>query len=93
MSALAQTELHDVRTDEMGLLRETGMVTGTSDRVYNLIWFTETCLSNALRLERYIEDARRGGDDQLAEFFARAQMRAVRGAEEAKALLGPRISG
>ena len=28
---------------------ETGQVTGTKDKDYNLIWFTEACLSNALR--------------------------------------------
>jgi hypothetical protein len=30
---------------------ETGQVTGTKDKDYNTIWFTEACLSNALRLE------------------------------------------
>jgi hypothetical protein len=34
---------------------ETGQVTGTKDKDYNLIWFTEQCLSNALRLQTYIE--------------------------------------
>jgi hypothetical protein len=29
---------------------ESGEVTGTKDKDYNLIWFTEACLSNALRL-------------------------------------------
>jgi hypothetical protein len=32
---------------------ETGQVTGTKDKDYNIIWFTEACLSNALRLETY----------------------------------------
>ncbi len=32
---------------------ETGHVTGTKDKDYNIIWFTEACLSNALRLETY----------------------------------------
>jgi hypothetical protein len=30
---------------------ETGHVVGTVDKDYNLIWCTEACLSNALRLE------------------------------------------
>ena len=38
---------------------ETGTVTGTKDKSYNLVWFTEACLSNALRLEGYIQDAER----------------------------------
>src|SRR5215212_9512527 len=41
---------------------ESGEVTGTKDKDYNLIWFTEACLSNALRLETYIQDAERDGD-------------------------------
>ena len=36
---------------------ETGEYTGTADKDYNIIWFTETCLSNALRLEVYIQDS------------------------------------
>jgi hypothetical protein len=36
---------------------ETGDVTGTKDKDYNLIWFVEQSLSNALRLQTYIEDA------------------------------------
>jgi len=51
---------------------ETGQVTGTKDKDYNLIWFTEACLSNALRLETYIQDADRDGYHELAAFFRRA---------------------
>src|SRR5829696_2436063 len=36
---------------------ETGHITGTKDKDYNIIWFTEACLSDALRLETYIQDA------------------------------------
>jgi hypothetical protein len=39
---------------------EFGNVTGTKDKDYDIIWFTEVCLSNVLRLETYIEDAARG---------------------------------
>ena len=48
-------------------MSETGDVTGTKDKNYNLLWFTEACLSNALRLEQYIADAERDGDTELAE--------------------------
>jgi hypothetical protein len=51
---------------------ETGQVTGTQDKDYNLIWFTEACLTNSLRLLTYIEDAQRCGDAELAGFFQRA---------------------
>jgi len=30
---------------------ETGHVAGTVDKDHNLIWFTEKCLNNVLRLE------------------------------------------
>jgi hypothetical protein len=72
---------------------ETGHVTGTKDKDYNIIWFTEACLSNALRLETYIQDAERDGDTQLADFFRRAQTESRKGAEQGKALLKSRIGG
>jgi hypothetical protein len=72
---------------------ETGNVTGTKDKDYNLLWFTETCLSNALRLETYIQDAERDGDSELADLFRRAQSDSRKGAEQGKAMLGSRISG
>jgi hypothetical protein len=72
---------------------ETGQVTGTKDKHYNIIWFTEACLSNALRLESYIEDAERDGDTELAEFFRKAQADSKKGGEEGKKLLKSRLSG
>ena len=72
---------------------ETGKVTGTKDKDYNVIWFVEQCLSNVLRLETYIEDAERDGDSDLADFFRRAQETSRKGAEQGKALLAKRISG
>lgn len=70
---------------------ETGHVTGTADKDYNIIWFTEACLSNALRLDTYISDAERAGDGELVEFFQRAQAASRRGAEEGKQLLAHRL--
>jgi hypothetical protein len=71
---------------------ETGGITGTDDKDFNLIWFTEACLSNALRLETYIKDAERGGDDELAELFRKAQSDSRKGAEQGKQLLATRLS-
>ena len=71
---------------------ETGQITGTKDKDYNVIWFTEQCLSNVLRLETYIEDAERDEDTELAELFRRAQETSRKGAEQGKALLGTRIT-
>jgi hypothetical protein len=71
---------------------ETGQVTGTKDKHYNLIWFTEQSLSNALRLQTYIEDAERDGDSELAELFRRAQGASRKGGEQGKALLKSRLA-
>jgi hypothetical protein len=70
---------------------ETGQVTGTQDKDYNIIWFTEQCLSNVLRLETYIQDAERAGDQELADFFRRAQNASRKGADEGKQLLKTRL--
>jgi hypothetical protein len=72
---------------------EGGQVTGTKDKDYNLIWFTEQCLSNALRMETYVQDADRDGDSELAGFFRKAQAESKKGAEQGKAMLGKRLSG
>jgi hypothetical protein len=72
---------------------ETGHITGTKDKDYNIIWFAEACLSNALRLETYIQDAEREGDDELADFFRRAQTESRKGADQAKELLSRRLGG
>jgi hypothetical protein len=72
--------------------QEMGHVTGTQDKDYNIIWFTEQCLSNVLRLEQYAQDAERGGDSELAEFFRRAQGESRKGAEQGKQMLRARIA-
>ena len=74
-------------------VQEAGEVTGTKDKDYNVIWFTEQCLSNVLRLETYIEDADRAGDSELTEFFKRAQETSRKGAEQGKELLKSRLAG
>ena len=70
---------------------ETRTITGTKDKDNNIIWFTEACLSNALRLETYVQDAEREGDEELAEFFRRAQGESRKGAEQGKQLLASRL--
>ncbi|HEX8860060.1 MAG TPA: hypothetical protein VGC06_13405 [Actinomycetes bacterium] len=70
---------------------EAGQVTGTKDKDYNIIWFTEACLSNALRLDTYIKDAERDGDNELADFFRRAQAESRKGAEQGKEMLRKRL--
>jgi LPS O-antigen subunit length determinant protein (WzzB/FepE family) len=77
----------------MGSAEETGQSTGTKDKDYNLIWFTEQSLSNALRLEQYVQDADRDGDNELADFFKRAQAASRKGGEQGKEQLRKRLAG
>ena len=71
---------------------ETGQITGTKDKDYNLIWFTETCLKNALRLDTFIADADRNGDNEVADLFRKAQADSRKGAELGKNLLRSRLA-
>jgi hypothetical protein len=71
---------------------DTGQVTGTKDKTYDLIWYLEQCLENTLRLETYIADAERDGDNEVVELFRKAQADSKKGAELAKALLASRIT-
>jgi hypothetical protein len=91
---VAESDVHDLGEEAMeASTQETGQVTGTKDKDYDVLWFTEQCLSNALRLETYVQDAERDGDSELAEFFRRAQEASRKGAEQGKALLRERLAG
>ncbi|MCW2962636.1 MAG: hypothetical protein JWM90_3023 [Thermoleophilia bacterium] len=70
---------------------ETGDITGSKDRTYDIIWFVEQCMSNALRMDIFIEDAERAGDDELADFFRRAQHESRKGVEQGKEFLRSRL--
>ncbi|MGW7066747.1 hypothetical protein ACWGII_14910 [Streptomyces sp. NPDC054855] len=71
---------------------ETGSTTGTPDKDYNLIWYVESCLNNALRLETYIQDAEREKDAELVDLFRKAQADSRKGAEFGKRLLRARLN-
>ena len=73
--------------------QQTGHITGTADKDYNIIWFVEHCLDNALKMETFAQDAEREGDPELAEFFRRAQGESRKGAEQGKELLKNRLCG
>jgi hypothetical protein len=68
-----------------------GSVTGTGDKDYNLIWYVEACLSNALRLEDCIQDAEREQDSEAGELFRKAQADSRKGAELGKEMLRRRL--
>lgn len=71
---------------------DAGTKTGTPDKDYNLIWYLEACLSNVVRLETFIADAGRSGDEELADFFKKAQADSRKGAEMGKGLLRSRLA-
>ncbi|MGI5406226.1 hypothetical protein ACQEV9_05480 [Streptomyces chartreusis] len=71
---------------------ETGGVTGTQNKDYNLVWYVEACLSNALRLEGYIQDAERTKGPEVADLFRKAQADSRKGAELGKRLLRTRLN-
>ena len=81
----------DPDVTDAGLV-DAGKVTGTRDRDYDLVWFLQACLSNALRLEQYLADAEADGDDKLVDLFKKAQTDSKKGAELAKDLLRERLS-
>jgi hypothetical protein len=72
---------------------DAGQVTGTLDKDYNLLWYTETCLDNALRLETYRHDAEGSGDTEMAELFGKAQADSRKGAEMGLRMLADRLTG
>jgi hypothetical protein len=76
----------------MTTTEETGHITGTKDKDFNLIWYVQTCLKNALRLETYIADAERDGDRELVDLFQRAQADSRKGAELGKQMLARRLA-
>jgi hypothetical protein len=76
----------DRRTDFGG----TG-ATGESDELYGLVSVLYHALQGAETYARYVEDARRSGDDELSEFFEECQDEEVDRADRAKELLATRL--
>ncbi len=72
--------------------QEPGAATGTRDKDYDLIWFVEASLSNALRMQTYIDDAERDGDGEVSDLFRKAQSESRKGAEIGKKLLLDRLA-
>jgi hypothetical protein len=75
----------------MAGLHETGIVSGTKDKDYNLIAYVQSCLKNAVRMQVYRADAERDGDGELVELFTKAQADSRKGAEIGKKLLTARL--
>ena len=67
--------------------------TGTPDPLFNLVSILYHALEGAATYEQYEQDARKSGDNELADFFQQAQQGSQQLADRAKYLLGSRLSG
>jgi len=65
--------------------------TGTPDPNYNLVSVLYHALQGAQTVDRYVDDAEKAGDQDLAEFFRNVKQGYVRSSEQAKQLLVGRI--
>jgi hypothetical protein len=65
--------------------------TGERDENYALISLLYHTLQGADTINKYIEDARRAGDDELVSFFEESRESYVELAQEAKLLLASRL--
>ena len=64
---------------------------GTKDKNYDLITVTQLCLEHVWRLDQYASDAEREGDQELADFFRKAQAESRKGGEQGKQMLKSRL--
>jgi hypothetical protein len=67
-------------------------LTGTPDPLYNLILLAQQALEDCLRYQHFAQDAREGGDQDLADFFEELAQNDHEVAERAKAMLQVRLS-
>lgn len=61
------------------------------DKNYNLVWAVHQSLENVWRLEGYIQDAERQGDEELAGWFRRIQENNKKAGDQGKQMLLTRI--
>lgn len=64
-----------------------------ADKDYNLVSVLYHALQGAETYARYVQDAQKQGDQELASFFGEVRQEELRLAERAKQLLGQRLSG
>ena len=66
--------------------------TGTQDTTYNLLSIIYHALQGAETYERYINDAEKSGDTELAQYFRDVRDENTKRAERGKKLLATRIN-
>ncbi|WP_460516288.1 hypothetical protein [Flindersiella endophytica] len=62
------------------------------DKNYNLVTILHLSLENAWRMEEYIQDAEREGDEELATWFRRIQENNQKAGDQGKDLLAARLN-
>ena len=67
-------------------------ITGTADKQYNLVSVLYHALEGASTYDRYMQDAQKAGDRELADFFQEAKEQSRKCADRAKELLSKRLS-
>lgn len=65
--------------------------TGTPDVVYDLLLLAQQALEDCVRYRRFAEDARRAGDDELADWLTELGDSDQEIAERAKGMLKARL--
>ena len=71
-------------------MSEDEQITGVSDNVYNLSNVLFHAAEGGQVYDKYIEDAERTGDEELAQFFREVRDEDARRAQRAKSLLEQR---
>ena len=66
--------------------------TGTQDTTYNLLSIIYHALQGAETYERYINDAEKSGDTELAQYFRDVRDENTKRAERGKQLLSARLN-
>jgi hypothetical protein len=75
---------------EGGKMSEGEQLTGVSDTVFDLTSVLYHAAEGGTVYAKYIEDAEREGDQELADFFREVQRQDAERAQKAKSLLGRR---
>ncbi|KIH97993.1 hypothetical protein LP52_15840 [Streptomonospora alba] len=61
------------------------------DKNYNLVWAVQQSLENVFRLQTYIEDAERDGDEEVAAWLRRIQENNQKAGDQGKRMLLQRL--
>ena len=68
-------------------------ITGTRDEHYNLVSVLYHALQAAETIDKYIQDAQQGGNQDAVQFFQEVKQENTRRADRAKQLLGQMLGG